>query len=196
MQKISPKLQLIEIAIRNICDKIIRNRGHQNWLEPNTFKKICKECEIDESSIDALIKMIEKAKGNDQDHLISKLNFGFWSAIIERGIVNSAQILVYHKEFINFSKYAQKNRVDIIRRLPVQIRLNAAIMLVKNIRNRAFHCENLLKFNANQYSRLTYKADYNGTKAFLSVEPLKLEFFLNDLLKSINKEAFKEFLNP
>lgn len=178
------------------CDKIIRNRGHRNWLESNTFKKICREYEIDESSIDALIKMIEKAKGNDQDHLISKLNFGFWSAIIEKGIVNSTQILVYHKEFINFSKYAQKNRVDIIRRLPVQIRLNTAIMLVKNIRNRAFHCENLLKFNANQYSRLTYKADYNGTKAFLSVEPLKLEFFLNDLLRSINKEAFKEFLNP
>lgn len=196
MQKISPKLQLIEISIRNICDKIIRNRGYEIWLEPKTFEKICREYQIDKSSIDVLIKMIETAKGNDQDHLISRLNFGFWSAIIEKGIINSTQILIHHKEFIDFSKYAQKNRIDIIRRLPVQIRLNATIMLAKNIRNRAFHCENLLKFNMNRSSRLTYKTHHNGIIVFTSVEPFKLELFLSDLLKSIDKEAFKEFLSP
>lgn len=104
--------------------------------------------------------------------------------------------MIHHKEFIDFSKYAQKNRIDIIRRLPVQIRLNATIMLAKNIRNRAFHCENLLKFNMNRSSRLTYKTHYNGIKVFTSVEPFKLELFLSDLLKSIDKEAFKEFLSP
>lgn len=69
-------------------------------------------------------------------------------------------------------------------------KVNATLSLLLNIRNRAFHWENLLKIieiDGNKVSRLYT----NVQGAIISINPNKIELFLNDLLKQINKKLLE-----
>ena len=57
------------------------------------------------------------------------------------------------------------------------------LQLTKNIRNRAFHLENLLKLQQNGLPRLSANVDFkNNIFAIKRISPNKLVEFLDDIL--------------
>lgn len=64
------------------------------------------------------------------------------------------------------------------------------LQLAKNIRNRAFHLENLLKIQENGLPRLSAKVDFeNKDFAIKHISPNKLIKFLDDILNGFKVNA-------
>lgn len=63
--------------------------------------------------------------------------------------------------------------------------------MIKAIRNRAFHFENLLKINPDGKPRLSALASFNASWLLATVEPQKIIKLLNDILVSFDKDLIK-----
>ena len=60
------------------------------------------------------------------------------------------------------------------------------MLLTRNIRNRAFHNENLLKLRKSGIPRLSVKIDFNEGKFFyFSIEPNMIIKYLDDIFESL-----------
>ena len=70
------------------------------------------------------------------------------------------------------------------------------LQLIKNIKNRAFHLENLLKIQQNGLPRLSTKVDFeNNDFAIKRISPDKLVEFLDDILKSFGIKEWGDILS-
>lgn len=70
-------------------------------------------------------------------------------------------------------------------------KVNIALNLIRTIRNRAFHWENLFKtrcFNGEIYPRITHKEKDTN----IGIMPEKILLFLDDLLNSIQNDLIKK----
>ena len=93
------------------------------------------------------------------------------------------------KELLNkiidsFKKYYAKNTEKTNKEYLFSWQIASMILqLTKNIRNRAFHLENLLKLQQNGLPRLSAKVDFkNNIFAIKRISPNKLVEFLDDIL--------------
>ena len=85
-----------------------------------------------------------------------------------------------------FKKYYAKNTEKTNKEYLFSWQIASMILqLTKNIRNRAFHLENLLKLQQNGLPRLSAKVDFkNNIFAIKRISPNKLVEFLDDILNS------------
>lgn len=176
ISRISHKLGILEIIIRNKIDKVMSDKD-KNWLF---------------ALPDEII--LDDGKGVIKEHnaLISKQSFGFWVKVAEFYKIHSC---AFDNEFLknlDFKKYysGNKNRVG---RNPITLYQKADLLLVllRIIRNRAFHFENLLKINMDGKPRLSAKLNFNKAFVIASIEPKNIENFLNDILKSFDEKLLK-----
>ena len=97
--------------------------------------------------------------------------------------------VAFDKNFLDslsFKKYCQFN-LDKTNKRPFRRWQKSRILLqlAKNIRNRAFHNENLLKIQQNGLPRLSAKVVFeNDDFAIKRISPDKLVEFLDDIFKS------------
>lgn len=117
------------------------------------------------------------------------MNFGFWLFLIEDKNINVRNLMADHKIFLkDWKKYSSFNLGDYKQKgIDTETILFLALRLIKDIRNRCFHSENLFKIVKNK-PRIT-QTDSNQ-KIFLSVMPDNIESFVGDVLKSISEDVY------
>ena len=82
-----------------------------------------------------------------------------------------------HKHFKNTNKFRRIQKA------------RAILELLRLIRNRAFHFENLYKFTEKNYPRLnTAIINNKGKKKYIAIQPNRIKDFLNDLLASFHHD--------
>ncbi len=89
---------------------------------------------------------------------------------------------------INFKKYSIFNKKDKMRNYQ---KVEVAYSLLRTLRNRAFHFENLLKQNANGTPRLSTRFMFGKSKIIVGIEAKHIETFLNDMIESFDDELLK-----
>ena len=175
--KIAPKLARIEIIVRNRIDRKMRE-NNENWMFdlPNDII-------LDDDS----------GKIKDCDTLVSRQTFGFWIKVAKYYKIESD---IFERSFLDslsFKKYCEfnldKDKAD---KRPFRRwqKSRIVLQLAKNIRNRAFHLENLLKIQENGLPRLSAKVDFeNKDFAIKRISPNKLIKFLDDILNGFKVNA-------
>lgn len=166
--KISPKIGLLEVIIRNKIDKIL-SQSNERWIY--THKDLLGD------DILALQK----------HQIISKQNLGFWVKIADFYGIHTQ---IFDKDFIirlNFRTYYKGNKNKIKRsKLRLTQKAETLLHLIRIIRNRAFHFENLYKLNRN-YPRLNVKIMLGKNPLYIAIAPDKIIVFLDDILSSFDE---------
>lgn len=170
LDKIASKLARIEIILRNRIDRAMNNLD-KNWLFhlPST---IC----------------LNDNEGKIKEHntLISKQTFGFWVKMVEYYEIYDC---LFEKDFLEsffFKKYSQFNKEKVAKQhLYSWQKAYIILTLLKNMRNRAFHFENLFKLNHGK-PRLNTFVDFKNGYVIAGVEPSKINELLDDVLVGFN----------
>lgn len=113
---------------------------------------------------------------------ISKQTLGFWYNLMECTKIHNELISLNH---LNFKDYSSFNKKDKMRNYQ---KVKVAYSLIRTIRNRAFHFENLFKANANGTPRLSTCLLFGKTKILVGIETHKIEQFLDDMLNCFDSE--------
>lgn len=180
--EVGHKIAELEIYLRNKMDFCLRKIIGKDWVKKSENLQMIK------------IKSNAPLQNLEHDQIISSLMLGEIVEFIQR-----YEILHYMFDLknINFKKYHQDNRdffylngrkTKFSNVSKVKITLN----LIRNIRNRAFHWENLRKIREIQgrlYPRITHKEE--GT--IIGIMPEYILTFLDDLINIINNETLKRY---
>lgn len=178
---LTPNLAILEISLRNIINYEL-SKADYNWL-----------FNLENKNIQQKIIELQNKKQNLTSHqILSRLNLGNIIEIIRDQKIQNKILDLNHINFIDYSKsnrmfgYVNSNKIDFSN----IDKVNIALSLLQNIRNRSYHWENLLKIRINnnkKFPRLTTK--YNSTN--IGIDPDKIKIFLNNLVMSINKDLIK-----
>ncbi|MGL2411931.1 CAAX protease [Helicobacter pylori] len=188
---ITPKISSLEIYLRNALDYCLTQIKGSDWVFKSNHQDIKKAISRFEK---------EKLKYPSKNDILSRLTLG---TIVNLIITNHLQFPILSLKNMDFKQYYNgntnkirigSNRSKISNVLKSKITLN----LLRNIRNRAYHWENLLKIQPNKCPRIA--TPFSGkTKNIpmdkilvIGIEPNKITLFLDDLIKSIgNKDLEK-----
>lgn len=181
-QKIVKRISILEIYLRNKLDFCLKRLVGEEWIKSEKSLSIIKE----KNNISTL---------ELQSHqILSSLMFGELVKLI-------GEYRVRHYMFdlrdIDFRKYHWSNRNFFYisgkkNHFSNVEKVNIALNLMRTIRNRAFHWENLLKlrvFNGVIYPRITHKEGNSN----IGVMPDKILVFLDDLIHTIDNEVIREY---
>lgn len=175
---ISENLGIAEILLRNKIDFIMSQNvdcGNELWLENLP-------AELD-SHID---KSLSKHK------IISTQSLGFWLKVIDCYKIHSQLFSYEFLEDLNFKRYYECNANRFKNKANLQNYHKASLLvhLLRNLRNRAFHFENLYKRNADNKPRLiaSIRSEKNSL-AVINLETSKIQVFLGDLIGEFRKEV-------
>ena len=171
---ISKNLGIAEVLLRNKIDSVMSAQDSL-WL--------------DNLPID--IELKSKELNLSRDKIISIQSLGFWVKVSEKYKIESK---IFTKDFLDsldFKRYYAKNTSKFksgfhIRRYH---KANLLLHLLRNLRNRAFHFENLYKLNSNNQPRLNacINDDTKTTICIINLETAKIQVFLNDLIDELAK---------
>lgn len=166
--EISPKIGLLEVIIRNKIDSIL-SQINTSWIYAHK----------DLLSVD-MLKL-------PKHQIISKQNLGFWVKIADFYKIHSQ---IFDAKFIaslDFSSYYALNKSKIKHfKLRDTHKARAVLYLIRIIRNRAFHFENLYKLNKN-YPRLNTKITLGANALYIAIAPKKIIAFLDDILQGFDE---------
>ena len=172
--RISHKIGILEIILRNSIDSIIKAQNPL-WLE---------------SLPSGLELKMPKEINFTRDKIVSIQSLGFWVRVVEHYRIHNRVFGVEFLDNLDLRKYYVKNphyfySTSIMRHHKV----SAILQLLRLIRNRAFHFENLYKFTDNGYPRLNVKITNKYKESvYIAILPNKITMFLNDLIASFDKD--------
>ena len=175
---ISKNLGIAEILLRNKIDFIMSKSvqfGGVLWLDNLPT-------ELD-SHID---------KSLSRHKIISTQSLGFWLKVIDTYKIHSLLFSYDFLEDLNFKRYYERNanRFKNGVRLRRYHKAKLLVHLLRNLRNRAFHFENLYKRNADNKPRLSTRIiDRDGQKFVINLATSKIQVFLEDLISEFSKEV-------
>ena len=169
--EISPKIGLLEVIIRNKIDRIL-SQSNAEWCAQNEL-------------LNQDIRTLSKSQ------IISKQNFGFWVKITD---IYEIHTQIFDTNFItrlDFKAYygGNKNKIKHLKLRRTQ-KAQALLYLIRLIRNRAFHFENLYKMNGD-YPRLSVKVMLGENPLYIAVLPSRIVAFLDDILKSFDERLLE-----
>lgn len=174
---LAPKVCLLEICIRNVINTSLIQKLGIDWIENEA-------------------KAEYKGKNLTNHQLVSRQNLGFWCEIAKREEIS---ILSLNKKFI-FKKYSEFNKDSFkignkTYRLRDTHKAEMILNCIHTIRNRCFHCENLLKTRQIIYKsknakapRITTFVEFHNRKIFFGVMPDRIEEFLDDCLELFHRD--------
>lgn len=184
--KIAPKLALIEIALRNLMD-ILLKQNNAHWLTQSNDELICNIKE----------DIIKRAKANNtlsHDQFLSRFTLGANIAVIKKCRL---QDKIFHFKKLNFrdfyegnkNYYLSKNRNKI--KFKQRQQVDIVLDLLSNIRNRSFHWENLFKF-IEKGQKAVPRLSINKHNTIIGIRPNKIELFLEWVLNSLDGSLLKK----
>lgn len=174
--RIAPKLARIEIIIRNRIDRKMCEQN-QCWMLdlPDSIK-------LDD----------DDGKIKDHDILVSRQTFGFWIKVVECYKIHSCAFNKIFLKNLSFKKYYKKNIDRVGKNISTNYqKADVLLLILRAIRNRAFHFENLLKRDMNNKPRLGAKATFPSGFIFVTIEPNKINTLLDDVLCSFDEELVR-----
>lgn len=181
---ITPKITKIEISLRNMLDFALSERNLA-WL-----------LNTQDEYLRAKIEEIKNKSGSKEPlshhQILSRLTLGVVVKLIKDNGLQNVLLDLSKWNFKDFSQYNRNFFRCKNKKYPFLniTKINIALNLLTNIRNRSFHWENLLKIitlNNTQLSRIHTKEK----GVVISVDIDKIEFFLNCFLKAINEDLLK-----
>ena len=177
IDKIASKLGRVEIIIRNRIDRVMCEQDNE-WIL-HLPKKIFK---LDD----------DNGRIKDHDILVSRQTFGFWVKVAEYYKIEGKIFQTNLFNNFSFKKYSNFNIDKPSGQYLFDWQIASVLLrLLKNIRNRAFHFENLFKMKDNK-PRLNAFNDFRKFQIIVGVKPDKIETFLNDILYSFNEKLCKQ----
>ena len=172
ISQISHKLGILEIIIRNRIDKIMSARD-ESWLFA-----LPSEIVLDDDG----------GKIKEHNALVSRQTFGFWVRVAECYKIHSCAFDKEFLESLDFKKYYSRNQGRLNKSpLANYQKAYALLLLIRSIRNRAFHFENLLKSLDDGRPRLSIRATFKKSSGVFSIMPNMIMTFLDDILKSFDE---------
>lgn len=172
---IAHKIGILEIILRNKIDSILSS-NNDLWLE---------------SLPQEVSDHIEAKQDYSKDKVISSQSLGFWIKVVDYYRIHNQIIDIDFLHKMDFTKYFKNNKNRFSRKRNFRNYHKAKIILelLRLIRNRSFHFENLYKIANNGYPRLNIKITnkYNEN-IYIAIHPNKIKDFLNDLLISFHKD--------
>ena len=165
-QSLTAKLGIIEIVTRNRVYEILNKKNKLHFLKNSDETKI-----------------------EDYDIFVSKQTLGFWTKIIRNANIQND---ILNLNNFDFRKYAEANSRCRLRKYE---KVSVCYDLLKTIRNRAFHFENLYKTRNIKKNELIIKAPRIITKIgneIIGIMPNQIENFLDDILDCFDKELKNE----
>ncbi len=171
ISQIAHKIGILEVIIRNRIDALLSARD-KDWI-----RKLPEEllpCDVEKYN---------------KDELISRQTMGFWVKVacyyqIDDKIFKTQPLDdIFTKYFSEHKHFKNTNKFRRIQKA------RAILELLRLIRNRAFHFENLYKFTEKNYPRLnTAIINNKGKKKYIAIQPNRIKDFLNDLLASFHHD--------
>ncbi|WP_170018791.1 ATPase [Campylobacter sp. RM16190] len=119
---------------------------------------------------------IAKILNIKDDDFISKQSLGYWVKTMDEARIHN-QIMDLND--IDFRRYSEFN---INTKLRNYQKVSVAYILLRLIRNRAFHFENLYKLNDSGTPRVSACKEFGKTRVIIGINPNMIETFINDLL--------------
>lgn len=171
ISQIAHKIGILEIVVRNKIDSLLSDKD-KDWIR--ILPKELLPCDL------------EKYNKNE---LISRQTMGFWVKVacyyrIDDKIFKTKPLDDIFTKY--FSEHKQFKNTNKFRRIQ---KARAILELLRLIRNRAFHFENLYKLQEKNYPRLNAAIINNkGKKKYVAIQPDRIKDFLNDLLASFHPD--------
>ena len=164
IQSLTVKIGVIEVITRNKIYRVLKEKNKLYFLQDKDKNEII-----------------------DYDNFVSQQTFGFWSNIINYAKIQN-QIL--NLDRIDFRKYSPSNRK---RKFTNYEKVSISYDLLKTIRNRAFHFENLYKIrNISQQNNIVMpRITTTRYKEIIGIMPKKIETFLNDILECLDDDLLE-----
>ena len=168
---IAENIGIAEVLLRNKIDFVMCKQDLQ-WLE-NLHSNI----ELDKP----------KDSNPSRDKIISIQSLGFWVKVVDYYKIHNQIFSFDFLDNLDFKRYYAKNTNNFKNGSQLRRYQKAGLLvhLLRNLRNRAFHFENLYKLNNDNRPRLS--ATFVKPKAVINLENTKIQIFLNDLIDELSK---------
>ena len=183
--KITPKLALIEIALRNLMDMLLR-QNDERWLLDSQDVYICE--------LKAEIASRIKVANPTHEQFLSNFTLGKNIALIKKFRL---QDRIFNFQRLNFRDFSENNKNYYRSQNGKKIkfkrrhRANMVLDLLRVIRNRSFHWENLLKLIP-KGQKLVPRLSINIKGTIIGIHPQKIELFLDCILSNMDKGLLRK----
>ena len=173
---ISQNIGIAEVLLRNKID-FIMTRQDALWLESP-------------QSHSTESHSTESTQSPSKDSFISKQSLGFWLKVVECYKIHTQLFSKDFLENLDFKRYYARNANRFKNKANLQNyhKVSLLLHLLRNLRNRAFHFENLYKLN--EYSKPRLVASIRSNKnsiCVVNLETSKIKVFLEDLIIELSK---------
>ena len=171
ISQIAHKIGILEIVIRNKIDILLSARD-KDWIRK--LPEDLLPCDVEKYN---------------KDELISRQTMGFWVKVADYHKISGEIFDTKDLDDIFIKYFPEHRRFKNTKGFRRYQKARAILGLLRLIRNRAFHFENLYKFTENNYPRLNVAiADDEGNKVYIAIQPDRIKDFLNDLLASFHPD--------
>ena len=184
---IAPKLAIIEIVLRNLMDILLKQQEDEEWLLVDNFEDICE-------FKNKIINRLGKNSTLTHDQFLSNFTLGMNIYLIKKFKLQE-KIFLFQK--LNFKYFYEENRNFYFSKNGKKIKFkdkdnaNIILDLLSNIRNRAFHWENLLKL-IQKDQKLIPRLSINMKNTIISIHPQKIDKFLDCILNNLDSRLLEK----
>lgn len=173
--QISKSLGIAEVLLRNKIDFVMSERDAL-WLE---------------SLPQDLHFEAPKDLNATRDKIISIQSLGFWVKVVDFYRIHDKILCKDFLDSLDFKRYYAKNQNRFKNKANLQNyhKVRLLLHLLRNLRNRAFHFENLYKLNDENKPRLMASIkNKENALCVINLETSKIKLFLKDLISELMKK--------
>lgn len=171
----SESLGIAEVLLRNKIDFVMSERDAL-WLE---------------SLPQDLYFEMPKDSNATRDKIISIQSLGFWVKVVDFYRIHDKILCKEFLDYLDFKRYYAKNQNRFKNKANLQNyhKVRLLLHLLRNLRNRAFHFENLYKLNDENKPRLMASIkNKENALCVINLETSKIKLFLKDLISELMKK--------
>ncbi|MDD7297626.1 hypothetical protein [Helicobacter bilis] len=165
INSIAAKMGLIEIVLRNSIDYMVSINDNE-WI---------------------LKSLLNTKLAHHQ--ALSQQSLGFWLRVVDFYKIHNQLFTNKFLKSLDFKRYFMGNRNKGLRDYQ---KVSLLLPLFKNLRNRAFHFENLYKLNNDNKPRLSASIqNKNNQKMIINLATENIEIFLDDILMGLVEKSLE-----
>lgn len=165
INSIAAKMGLIEIVLRNSIDYMVSINDNE-WI---------------------LKSLLNTKLAHHQ--ALSQQSLGFWLRVVDFYKIHNQLFTNKFLKSLDFKRYFMGNRNKGLRDYQ---KVSLLLLLFKNLRNRAFHFENLYKLNNDNKPRLSASIQNNNNqKMIINLATENIEIFLDDILMGLVEKSLE-----
>ncbi|TLE09492.1 hypothetical protein [Helicobacter bilis] len=165
INSIAAKMGLIEIVLRNSIDYMVSINDNE-WI---------------------LKSLLNTKLAHHQ--ALSQQSLGFWLRVVDFYKIHNQLFTNKFLKSLDFKRYFMGNRNKGLRDYQ---KVSLLLLLFKNLRNRAFHFENLYKLNNDNKPRLSASIqNKNNQKMIINLATENIEIFLDDILMGLVEKSLE-----